>query len=154
MTYYFLDSSALIKRYLPEKGTRWIRSTIATGTGNRVVIAQITPAEVISGISRRKREGHISARHAEAVRQLLERHVKAGYVGIRLTEGVVSQACDLLEKHPLRAYDAVQLASAIESNNRLVSAGLAALVFVSADKQLLSVADNEGFAVEDPNNYP
>lgn len=155
MTHYFLDSSALVKRYLPaEQGTRWIRSLITKSTGNRAIIAQITPVEVISGVSRRKREGYISSQHALAVRQLLERHIRDEYITVGLTEGVAVLARDLLERHSLRAYDAVQLASALESSARLVAADLPPLVFVSADKLLLSAAASEGLTVEDPDSHP
>jgi len=149
----FLDSSALIKRYLPEQGTRWIRSMLAEGIGNHAIIAQITPVEVISGVSRRKREGYISPNYAHTIRQLLERHVRETYVGVGVTEQILWRAADLLETHALRAYDAVQLASALDSNDRLVAAGLPALVFVSADKHLLDAAASEGLHVEDPNTH-
>jgi len=44
---------------------------------------------------------------------------------IALQAQVLHHAEDLLETHALRAYDAVQLASALESSARLVAAGLA-----------------------------
>jgi hypothetical protein len=42
MTHYFLDSSALIKRYVAETGTNWVRSIILPGSGNIIVVAHIT----------------------------------------------------------------------------------------------------------------
>jgi hypothetical protein len=42
MTQYFLDSSALIKRYIVEPGTTWIRTLTTRSSGNTVIIAQIT----------------------------------------------------------------------------------------------------------------
>jgi predicted nucleic acid-binding protein len=42
MTQYFLDSSALIKHYVVEPGTTWVRSLTNRGSGNPVIIAQIT----------------------------------------------------------------------------------------------------------------
>jgi hypothetical protein len=43
MTVYFWDSSALIKRYITEVGTPWIRGIIVPSAGNTAIIAQITP---------------------------------------------------------------------------------------------------------------
>jgi uncharacterized protein len=60
----------------------------------------------------------------------------------------------LLDMHPLRAYDAIQLASALAANTKLSVAGLPASIFVSADVQLLSVAIAEGLTVDDPNTHP
>jgi len=67
---------------------------------------------------------------------------------------IVLLARDLLDRHPLRAYDAVQLASAIVANQALIAANLPPLVFVSADDRLNAVAATEGLAVDNPNLHP
>ncbi len=154
MAYYFLDTSALVKRYIPEAGTTWMRSITASSAGNTIIIEQITQVEIISGASRRKRDGSIPARTAHAIRLIIDRHISREYMVIALTFSVIRRAEDLLEAHPLRAYDAVQLASAIEANNRLTLMGLSALTFVSADNRLVAVANAEGLTTDDPNQYP
>jgi predicted nucleic acid-binding protein len=154
MTQSFLDSSALIKRYIVEPGTTWVRSIIQRSSGNTVIIAQITQIEIVSGASRRVREGTLTTRTARAVRLLIDRHARHEYVVIGLTPQVVRRAEDLLTVHPLRTYDAVQLASALESNTRLVASGLSPLIFVSADIRLLVAAATEGLMTEDPNTHP
>ncbi|WP_201789158.1 type II toxin-antitoxin system VapC family toxin [Scytonema hofmannii] len=53
MTVYFLDSSALVKRYVPETGSAWIRAISDLNTGNSLIIARITWVEVRSAIARR-----------------------------------------------------------------------------------------------------
>jgi predicted nucleic acid-binding protein len=88
------------------------------------------------------------------VRLLIDRHTRREYVVIGLTPQVVRRAQDLLAAHPLRTYDAVQLASALESNIRLVIAQLAPVIFVSADARLLVAAAAEGLLTEDPNTHP
>jgi predicted nucleic acid-binding protein len=154
MTQYFFDSSALIKRYVVEPGTIWVRSLTRRRSGNTVIIAHITQIEIVSGAARRAREGTLSPRTVRAVRLLIDRHARREYVVIGLTPQVVRRAEDLLTVHPLRTYDAVQLASALESNTRLVAAGLSPLRFVSADTRLLTAAATEGLMTEDPNAYP
>ena len=154
MTQYFLDSSALIKRYTVEPGTTWIRPLTSRSSGNTVIIAQITQVEIVSGASRRVREGTLTTRTARAVRLLIDRHARREYMVIGLTPQVVRRAEDLLAVHPLRTYDAVQLASALESNTRLVVAGLSPLIFVSADARLLVAAAIEGLMTEAPNAHP
>jgi uncharacterized protein len=47
MTQYFLDSSALIKRYIVEPGTTWVRSLTIPNSGNTVIISQITQIEIV-----------------------------------------------------------------------------------------------------------
>ncbi len=120
MTAYFLDSSALVKRYVPEQGTAWVRTITAPGAGHSIIIAQVTQVEIVSGTWRRVRESTIAPRTARAIRLLVDRHVQRDYLVIGLTARIVQHAEDLLERHALRAYDALQLASALESNARLV----------------------------------
>ncbi len=154
MTHYFLDSSALVKRYVVETGTSWVRLITSQRTGNTVIIAHITPIEIVSGTMRRKRDGSISARTARAVRLLVDRHTRREYKVIGLTDLVAQHAEDLLERHVLRAYDAVQLASALVSSHRLAAAGLSPLIFVAADQRLLATAVAEGLTTDDPNGHP
>lgn len=104
MSQYFLHSSALIKRYVIEVGTTWIRSITSRSAGNTIIIAHITQAEVVSGIMRRKRDGTITTRTARATRLLVDRHVSREYRVVGLTGQVVQRAEDLLELHALRAY--------------------------------------------------
>jgi hypothetical protein len=56
VTAYFLDSSALVKRYVPEPGTAWVRTITTPSADNTVLVAQMIPAEVISGVWRRVRK--------------------------------------------------------------------------------------------------
>jgi predicted nucleic acid-binding protein len=156
MTAYFLDSSALVKRYVVETGTAWVQSITDLNQGNLILIAQITNVEIVSAIMRRHREGSISIRTAKAIRLLLDRHSNRDYSVVTLHTAVVNLAEDLLETYPLRAYDVVQLASALESNRRLTATVSSATpyIFVTADTRLLSIAQLTGLQVDNPNNYP
>jgi hypothetical protein len=154
VSHYFLDSSAVIKRYVVEVGANWLRSIATRSAGNVIMIAHITLAEVVSGVMRRKRDGTIAPRTAHAVRLLVDRHASREYRVVGLTGQIIQRAEDLLELYPLRAYDSIQLASALESNARLVAAGLPAITFVSADMRLLTVAIAEGLTTDDPNAHP
>jgi predicted nucleic acid-binding protein len=154
VTHYFLDSSALIKRYVAEQGTAWVRAIAQPSAGNTIVVAPVTQVEVFSGVSRRKREGVVAVRTAQAIRLLLNRHIQREYMVVELTPPLIQRAQDLLDAHPLRAYDAIQLASALIANSRLAAARLTPLVFVSADTRLLTAATAEGLAFDDPNAHP
>ncbi|MEP7284374.1 MAG: type II toxin-antitoxin system VapC family toxin [Chloroflexota bacterium] len=154
MTHYFLDSSALIKRYIAEQGTVWIRAISLPSAGNTIIVAPVTQVEVFSGVSRRKREGVVADRTAQAIRLLLNRHIKHEYMVIKLTPPLIQIAQNLLDKHPLRAYDAIQLASALVANNRLITTAFMPLAFVSADTRLLNAATAEGLTFDDPNAHP
>jgi hypothetical protein len=151
LTVYFFDSSALTKYYVTEPGTAWVTGVIRDRVMHRVFIAQVTPVEIISAVSRLKREGRLPPRTAQAIRLLLNRHVRRRYDEVIMVTSVVERACDLLEVHPLRAYAALQLASALEINARLVRANLPSLIFVTADASLLAAAKQQGLQTENPN---
>ena len=59
----------------------------------------------------------------------------------------------LLERHPLRAYDAVQLASGLFANDLLIAMEQPTLTFLCADDRLLAAAQAEGLAIDNPNSY-
>lgn len=150
MTHYFLDSSAVVKRYVDEPGSLWIRSLFTSSLDHMILIAQITPVEASSAVIRRVREGTVDRLVVQELKQAFLIQLKRQYRLVSLTPQIISQAQDLLEKYPLRAYDAVQLASATTANDRLVAGEIAPLVFVSADKRLLQTATAEGLVIEGP----
>ena len=59
--FYYADSSALIKRHVPETGSSWIKQEFSASSGNSVITSKLSVAEVLSGLNRRKREASISA---------------------------------------------------------------------------------------------
>jgi uncharacterized protein len=66
---------------------------------------------------------------------------------------------NLTENHQIRAYDAVQLAVALELDSQLKAqnmglVGVPALTIISADDELNIAATNEGLIVENPRSYP
>ncbi len=80
--------------------------------GNTTIVARLTQAEIASGVWRRMREGTVAPRIARAIRLLVDRHTLREYLVIELTASIVCRAEDVLERRLLRAYDALQLASA------------------------------------------
>lgn len=153
MADYYLDSSALLKRYVAEVGTAWLTSLIRP-PGTVVFVSLVTPVEMVAAVTRRARNRSVSAADARAACQAIEEDVLTEYSLVQLTRGVVAQAVRLAVMHGLRGYDAIQLASALEANDRLVSSGLAPLTFICADQELNTVASAEGLTVDDPNNHP
>ena len=151
MSYYFLVSSALVKRYLVERGTSWVRRLVAPERGHALIIAQITPVEIVSATMRQQREGRLTVHEAQLARLLIDRHVRHEYVAINMTDRVIHDAEDLLALHPLRAYDAIQLASALEAQARFAALSTLPFIFVSADQRLLTVATARGLVTDDPN---
>lgn len=132
----YLDTSALIKRFIAEKGSVLVR-TLVTRTGP-VATAKIAYAEVYAGLTRKRRDGHLSDRlYAQVCRQF-ERDWQA-YIRVDLRDEILALARDLIQRHPLRGFDAIHLASALSLKGALGED----LVFAAADGRLLRAAEAE-----------
>ena len=148
MSAFFLDASALTKRYLTEAGSRWVSGRIDPSSGNMLVIAEITRVEVAAALAARCRAGAIQIAERDALVALLLHHCDREYRIAALSVAVVSRAVSLTQAHRLRGYDAVQLATALAAG-----ALLPALTFVAADADLLAAARAEGLLAEDPGQH-
>ena len=108
---YFLDSSALVKRYVEESGSAWILTLTEPRVRNKLIIARITWVEILSALARRQREGTIATADAAKALQSLRFDLDHQYQVVEVDRSLIESAGQLVGKHPLRAYDAVQLAS-------------------------------------------
>ena len=152
MASYYLESSALVKRYVVETGTAWVRGLVMPASGNTLFIAQITGVETIAAITLRARRGATSPGDAATAVANFRRDFALGYYAVPVTLAVIGQAMDLTERHGLRGYDAVQLATALHVQRQTNS--LAAPIFICADANLNAAAAAEGLAVDNPNAPP
>jgi uncharacterized protein len=154
MTTYFLDSSALIKRYVQEHGSRWVRDLVSLEIGHTVLLARATMVEVDSALARRAREGTVPASDCAAAANAFTAHSLAEYEFVELDYRVIRRARQLLEGHLLRALDAIQIASALVANDVLVATSLPPLVLLSSDDRMNEAALAEGLAIDNPTLHP
>lgn len=136
----FWDSSALVPLLLPEARTSAI-VTLAK-EDRRGAIWWAAPVECQSAIQRRHREGSLpTALLIESIAKL-DRLLEEASI-VPATDELRERARRLLGVHPIRAGDALQLASALlwcEERPRGEH-------FVCLDSRLREAADREGFAV-------
>jgi len=151
---YFVDSSALVKRYVSETGSMWVSDLFAPKLDNEVLIAAITGVEIVAAIARRARGGSIGMTDATAACNQFRSDLLSDYQVIDITENIITSAMTLAESRGLRGYDAVQLAAACAVNTVCVVNGLSTVIFVSADNELNVAAASQGLMIENPNNYP
>jgi predicted nucleic acid-binding protein len=122
----YLDSSALVKRYVDEQGSTAVRRRM--GAADAWVVSQLTFVEMLRVIPNRS-EAAGRAR-AEWPR----------FDVIAISPAVCEAAVGLAERHRLRSLDAIQLASAI-------AVGPALLDLATWDRRLHAAALAEGFEV-------
>ena len=151
---YFLDSSALVKRYVTETGSAWVQELVAPHRNNLLTMVRITRVEVFSALARRQREGSLDESKIVEIISAFRYHLDEQYQVIEVDKTLAERASQLVLQYPLKAYDAVQLASALYVKSSLALMPDTQLVFVSADNRLLNIAQTEGLVTDNPNNYP
>ena len=150
----YVESSALVKRYVAEVDSAWVRRLVARPVHQVLYTATLTEVEVRSALQRLVREGRLDMVQAQRLTQRVTQHFTRRYQVIRITRTIVTQAGMVLERHPLRAYDAVQLACALAVQRLMHQWGMPPPLFVTADDALLVAARAEGFPVDNPLQHP
>jgi len=153
MATYFLDSSAVVKRYFPEQGHSWIVTLCDAAQGHDLYIAQTALVEVVAAMCRREREQSITLTARDSLITLFREDSNESYNIWPVIADLYTSAGDLCRSHRLRAYDAVQLACALALRQYSSDNQAPEPIFVCADVGLLDIAGTEGLHVENPNNY-
>jgi predicted nucleic acid-binding protein len=139
MTYAYFDTSALIKRYVQEPGRREVLGLLRQ---HACVVSALLPVEVRSALRRRAAERSLDPRRVPAVLKRLAAD-RAYWTTIELSRDVLTMAESLAGAHPLRALDALHVASAGFFRERT---GAPAFIFVSGDLRQTRVAEALGIA--------
>lgn len=143
---YFLDSSALVKRYVEEPGTGRVLELLSPA--RRLIVSRLATVEVSSAIVRRARRIGLRDEEVEPVLDALESEVRERFEVVELGTPVLTRAIDLVRVHALRAADAIQLACALIARGEPTTGADFALV--SSDAELNAAAQQESLAVIDP----
>lgn len=155
MTMYFLDSSAVVKRYLPEQGHRWIVALCNAAQAHELYVARPALVEVVAAFCRREREGSITPVERDTLIMFFREDSRDSYDIWLVTADLYTSAGDLCRSHCLRAYDAIQLACALALHEyAMAHQTISELIFISADIGLLNIASAVGLLVENLNDYP
>jgi uncharacterized protein len=139
MDWAFVDTSAMVKRYLDEPGHREVVRLLRQ---SQVAFSGLLPVEFRGTIRRRVQDRTLTP--GEAHRVLRKFAVdRTSFTTVELTPDVLSQGELLVATHPIRTLDALQVASA-----RLFASRLGApVVFLSADKRQADIAAAVGLTV-------
>ncbi len=155
MAFYYFDASALVKYYVTEPGSTWVRQLVdgrnpVTFEWSHVLFtAEITRVEVAAALAIIERVGRIRKAHREREYRRFVSQFAYRYFVISLMTEDIELAAELTQRHPLKAYDAVQLAVALRGQRALASIPFP-LTFVSGDEALLSAAQAEGLPTDNP----
>jgi len=132
----YLDSSAFAKRFIEENGSTGVESICARAS--ELGLSVLCVPEIVSALNRHLREHMLTpTQYNQAKRRLLDDVRDADIIS--LTPSVIGSAIMVLEASPVRAMDALHVASALEWGAEL---------FASSYKQQLSAAKRAGLKTQ------
>jgi predicted nucleic acid-binding protein len=138
----YLDTSALIKRYVDERGSPGVHQMVATGP---VATSKIAYAELYAGLARKVRQRQLTARDRGTAARQFE-HDWQACIRINVLDEILALARDLVARHPLRGFDALHLASALY----VAKESGQAVTFAAADSRLVRAARAERLTAVNP----
>ena len=144
MPYYYFDSTALVKRYSMERGTR-IVNKLMVKRGKVAILPTWTVTELYSAFSNPAQQGELTRDDCYSVIHKFERESAQGlFQFIVPTMQTYLSTKELMMEYPgLRTQQVLHLALALELKPLR-------LTVVSADTQLLSASKTAGLHIINP----
>ena len=130
------DPSALVKRYLDERGRDAVQGLLAQAT--QVAVAGHCKAEIVSAFARYQHDGAMSAAELQRLIGLVHADF-ADFERIELDRRVETLTLALLLRHRLRALDALHVAAAQQAGADL---------FITADRRQADAALASGLKTQ------
>ena len=106
----YLDTSAILKRYFQESfseevSAKWKQSEM-------IVTSSVAYAETMATIYRKQKEADIDNKVIQKIIQAFQMDW-SGFIRVEVTDDLNEYINNMLQKHPLRGFDAIHLASAL-----------------------------------------
>jgi predicted nucleic acid-binding protein len=139
----YIDTSALAKRYIAEKGSERLHMLLSQHAV--VATSRLTYAEILSAITRRHRAADVSIPDMVKVKK----EFRADWERFTVVEvhAGVSQFVDrVIEKYALKASDSIHLSTALWLKHTTKQD----LVFVASDIEILKRAKAERLEIHNP----
>jgi hypothetical protein len=148
---YYLDASALVKRYTHEIGSEWIVAITGPTIEHAILFSEIALPEVAAAFPAKQRspQGFTLRARDQALSSFLQDCVEH-FSLLQVDREVIKRAVELTQFHRLRGYDAVHLATALIANDDLMQQSSPPVVFIAADNDLLDAAEAEGLKTCNP----
>lgn len=142
----FVDSSALVKRYIEEPGSDKIDALL--DGARKILVSRLAYAETLSALVRRRKVLDFSDEEFDHViaefRSDWER-----FTVLEMNDEALQHLDRVIERHTLKGADSIHLSTALW----IKQTSAANLTFVASDKELLSAARNERFKTVNPQDF-
>ncbi len=138
---YFMDTSALIKKYIQERGSETIE--VLMDKADIIYVASLTKIECFSVIKRLLQDKLISASDYSRMKKEMMTDFDY-YTIVKFNDVIEEAAARLLDSHQLKTLDAVQAASVSVMRDKINA-------FVVCDKNLIKFGKSEKIHTIDPS---
>jgi len=146
MAVFFFDSNAIVKYYISEPGSNWVRALV-DDTNNSCLICDISLAEVAAAISQMRQFQPFGRAFVHGTLKRFQNDVRSGlFLSHPVDTRTLERAAAIAETHALKGCDAIQVASAALAEEDI---GIE-VVLVTGDKQVLRVAQFEALETDNP----
>lgn len=135
----YLDTSALVKLYAEEEKREIVFE--AVDSSEVVATSTVAYAEACAALTRRRREGNMNEEEYRRAVERLNREWRS-YERLAVSNLVAYRAGELAERHALRGFDAVHLASALRLTEQLED-----LSFLAFDDRLIAAAKDASMPI-------
>lgn len=139
----YLDSSALVKRYIEEKGSDKVNALLQQAPV--AAASRLAYPEILAAITRRHKAGDIETPAFERVRKNFKADWTS-FVVIEMRAEVFVFIDRIIEKHALKGADSVHLSTALWLKDVMKED----VVFVASDMELLKAAEAEKLKIVNP----
>jgi hypothetical protein len=149
MALFYLDTSALVKRYKSEEGSEtidWLYDRLPRGHG--LATSFLTVLEFVSAIRRLLTTRSISEEEFRDIISTFSRELEPFLIR-SLDDKIVVDSLTYITKHALKSADSIQLATVIELKETMKEVG-EKVIFVCDDKELINVGRKENLEVINP----
>jgi predicted nucleic acid-binding protein len=148
VTVYYLETSALLKRYRTEKGTDLLDALFESKQESEIfTTSYFTSLEVTSVATRLFKAETITKRSYHQLLGRLSQDMRRLVILQPVSDFILSEALNLIMDHALRAPDAIQLATALMVKSTIVGQPL---YFLCADAKLRGACVNSELTILDP----
>lgn len=150
MPMFYLDTSAIIKRYYLEQGSEVVDELLDQPLpGDGFHTSFLTLLEVASGMERLSSSGHLETAVIHSVLARIRRDMHDRFQLWPVSNEIIIQAISVVHEHKLRPADAIHLATAL-SVFLLTTASR--VIMVSSDRRLVISTKAAGLPVLDPTD--
>jgi len=133
----YLDTSSLVKLYVEEKESSKVDALVKSSKVTATSL--VAYAEARAAFARRFREKAFASNEYDRIKEFFNKDWPR-YLILNVTENMIRLAGNLAEKHALRGFDSIHLASALTLRREISPP----IVFSCFDDNLQKASDKEG----------